>query len=468
VSPNRDGFRDAATVHFRLRAPATVTLEALRSGRRPQSTRIWQTRARLGAGEHALVWRPDAATQPRTYLLRLSANGRTSPARPVVRVQGIDAGFTRRSYAPGQSAELTIATDARSLRLQVFAYSGGAFPGPRDVRTSGTPMTPPVRADWSAHRDRPATLRVLRTGDWASGIYFLRLSAGDGRVGYAPFIVRPRALGQHRVAVVLGTNTWQAYNFEDADGNGWGDSWYVDPSHGAVDLGRPFLDFGLPFRFKDWDLAFVTWLSLTGKQVDFISDDDLEAASGDELARAYDLIVFPGHEEYVTVRAYDAVERFRDLGGNLAFLAANNFFWQVRRDGDRIRKVALWRDLGRPEAALVGVQYLASNRGANQRGYVVDDPDSWAFAGTGLAAGTAWGSYGIEIDARTAASPPGTRVLARVPNVLGPGLTAEMTYYETPRGAKVFAAGTLNFAASIDQPPVSLIVENVWNRLSRP
>jgi hypothetical protein len=37
------------------------------------------------------------------------------------------------------------------------------------------------------------------------------------------------------------------------------------------------------------------------------------------------LIIFPGHHEYVTKAEYDAVERYRDLGGNLAFLAAKNF-----------------------------------------------------------------------------------------------------------------------------------------------
>jgi hypothetical protein len=43
-----------------------------------------------------------------------------------------------------------------------------------------------------------------------------------------------------------------------------------------------------------------------------------------------------------------------------------------------------------------------------------------------------------------------------------------MTYYETPAGAKVFAAGALNFAASIGEPAVAQIVENVWSRLSHP
>ena len=40
-----------------------------------------------------------------------------------------------------------------------------------------------------------------------------------------------------------------------------------------------------------------------------------------------------------------------------------------------------------------------------------------------------------------------------------------MTEYETARGAKVFAAGTIDFAASLDDPAVAQLVENVWARL---
>ena len=42
-----------------------------------------------------------------------------------------------------------------------------------------------------------------------------------------------------------------------------------------------------------------------------------------------------------------------------------------------------------------------------------------------------------------------------------------MTYYEASSGARVFAAGALNFAASINDPAVSRLVENVWSRLAR-
>jgi len=43
-----------------------------------------------------------------------------------------------------------------------------------------------------------------------------------------------------------------------------------------------------------------------------------------------------------------------------------------------------------------------------------------------------------------------------------------MTYYETKAGAKVFAAGALNFAASLGQPAVDRLLANVWARLSLP
>jgi hypothetical protein len=476
VSPNGDGFRDAAHVSFRLTAAGAVRLDVVQTDTQrgeKATTHIVKTIRRVfAAGDGELVWRPTRATTPRTYLLRLTVNGGGAPKRaPVVRVQGIDAGFPQPSYAPGEQAAVEVATDAKALTFQVFAYGGGAFPSVRDLRTSGEAMTAAAQVDWSAHRDAPATIRLVRPGDWPSGLYFLRISASDGRVGYAPFVVRPRALGRHRVAVVLATQTWQAYNFTDANGDGWGDSWYVTGRQRNVDLTRTYLDFGLPFRFHDWDLTFLTWLQQTGKQVDFLTDQDIDTvASGAALAHAYDLIVFPGHEEYVTPHELDVITRFRDLGGNLAFLAANNMFWHVEIDGPLMRKVRLWRSEGRPEAALTGVQYVGSNHGAVQRPFVVTGADRapWLFAGTGLANGSTFGTYGIEIDATGPTSPAGTIVLARIPDLLGRGKSAEMTYYETPAGAKVFAAGALNFAASVTQEPASTMLENLWARVSVP
>ena len=489
VSPNGDGFRDRALVSFRLDRGARVRMDVVRTDtireNRASSAVVWSRTWSLAAGRHRVAWRPVPSTAPRTYILRLTVRGADGRSRvygnfrpwrgqrvdaPVVRVQGIELGFLRRSYAPGEFAALNIATDAKAFRLQVFAFGNSVDVSNVDVKTNGGAVTPPLDVSWR-YRSARTPLRLVRAGEWPSGLYFLRARAADGRTGYAPMILRPRVLGTNHVAVVLATNTWQAYNFDDANGDGWGDSWYVSGAQRSVGLQRPFLDFGVPFRFHDWDLEFISWLNRTGKQVDYLSDDDLErVASGDALARAYDLVVFPGHEEYVTRHAYDVVRRYRDLGGNLAFLAANNFFREVTRKGERIARGKLWRDQGLPEAGLVGVQYAGSNHGERQAPFVVSGStaDPWAFAGTGLADGSVFGRYGIEIDSRAAATPAGTRVLASIPDVLGVGRTAEMTYYETPAGAKVFAAGALNFASSLGDPQVAAFVENVWTRLAQP
>ena len=485
VSPNGDGFRDRALFRFKLDRAATVEVRVVATdeARRPVQT-IWSTRRRLAEGPHIVAWRPARSTPERTYLVRFVVRGRNGGRRVygfepprrnrltsglVVRVQGIQAGFLARSYPVGGAATVGISTDAKRVRLQLFSFASLPKPTVHDLRTGGVAVAPAVRLAWPTRGSSTRYVQISATSPARSGLYFLRVTSADGRVGYAPLILRPRTLGEHKVAVVLSTNTWQAYNFLDANGDGWGDSWYVGGASPRVDLRRPFLDFGVPFRFRDWDLSVISWLSRTGKQVDFLTDDDLErVASGDALRRAYDLVVFPGHEEYVSGHAYDVVTRYRDLGGDLMFLSANNFFWKVTRSGQTLRRVAMWRALGKPEASLVGVQWAASNYGTSQAPYVVQGAVSspWAFAGTGLRNGSSFGRYGIEIDTRAPSSPPTTRLLARIPNAIG-AHDAEMTYYETGSGARVFSAGALNFAASINDPAVSQLVDNVWSRLAR-
>ena len=140
----------------------------------------------------------------------------------------------------------------------------------------------------------------------------------------------PTVPGQNRVAVVLPTYTWQAYNFYDANGDGRPDSWYGDPKRHNVQLGRPYLNSGKPPHYRTNQRGFLRFLVHTGRQADYLTDEDLEQfASGDDLAKLYDLVIFSGHEEYVTQQIYDVVQRYRDLGGNLAFLSANNFFRHV-------------------------------------------------------------------------------------------------------------------------------------------
>ena len=334
---------------------------------------------------------------------------------------------------------------------------------------NGISVGSPVDIDWRPNRDHPGAFPVQLDPTWGPGIYFARLQADDGRIGFAPIVIRP-TVPTHRVAVVMPTSTWQAYNFYDANGDGWGDTWYARWRTMRVDVMRPHPNRGIPYRYRSYDLQFQHWLTQTNKLVDMYGDEDIEAfADANALRAAYDLIVFPGHTEYVTGRTYNLVQGYRDLGGNLIFLSANNFFRRIDRSPSHIKLIDEWRDLGRPEEALLGVRYVASDRGQRHAPFTVVGADiaPWAFSNTGLYNGAQFGSYGIEIDARGPASPPNAQVLATIPNLFGEGRSAEMTYYEHPSGARVFSAGALNFGGQIMLwPSTQALLQNVWDRLA--
>jgi N,N-dimethylformamidase beta subunit-like, C-terminal len=483
ITPNGDGFRDSALIRFRLTRVARVRLTINRTTGRLRP--IVARRYRLGPGRHTLFWKPRASREPRGYLVRLIVSDRPGHVRtfgmtaasrdgrsPVIRIQGIDAAFRSESYRPGQFAALGIETDATELELQLFR-SGTEWQATRGPNVmEGTPVTEARTIAWH-WRSRRHFLRTFIPGRLESGLYFARLTGSDGRVGFAPFVLRPRRLGQSaRVAVVLPTSTWQAYNFRDVAGNGWGDTWYAGPpSHPAtlrVHLGRPFLNRGVPYHFRNYDLDFLHWLFWRRHDIEYLADSDLgRFVSGKQLRKVYTLIVFPGHTEYVTGRVYRNVRRFRDLGGHLIFLSANNFYWRIVRRGRTLERSGRWRDLGRPEAALIGNQFLVNDGGQHQRPFVVRRVEAapWLFRGTGLHDGSRIGRFGIEIDGRAPSSPRGTRVIAEIPHLIE-GRTAQMTYYETRRGAKVFAFGAFSMAGVATQKPFITMLDNLWDRLA--
>jgi hypothetical protein len=392
-------------------------------------------------------------------------DGRDVRIRPSHR-PAIEAAFTAESYRPGSIASLRIWSRGDDVTLQLFR--AGTEPKGlirRDVM-EGTEISDEW---WIGNVRRGRVIRVA-VGDWPSGLYYAMLAGSDDKVGYAPFVLRPRHLGENPVAVVLPTMTWQAYNFHDDDGDGTPDTWYYPHHAPTARLGRPFENRGVPPHYKFYDRPFLRWLIRTNRSVDYFADGDLADTSltGRQLAAAYELIVFPGHHEYVTTHEYDAVVDFRDLGGNLIFLSANNFFWRVIKHGEVMHRTDRWRDLGRPEAALIGVQYFGNDEGKHRGAWIVRDaPDrNWIFSGTTLQPGSRFAQGGIEADRTAPSSPPTTEVLAEIPNLFGTGRAAQMTYYETPRGAKVFAAGAFTLAGAVWWPDVRQVISNLWSIMS--
>jgi hypothetical protein len=488
ISPTGDKLRESAKISFTLDERARVHFEVTRTVSAPQT--IYELTANLKAGRHTFTWHPHWSIAARTYLVRISVtdgagNRRTYGAdnaregrklrSVVVRTLGVDAGFTAESYLATSSARLAIETDASGLTLQTFRAGPEDTPTHSDSIMNGIPVNQPVTIPWRA-RHRRATLNYA-VGPWPTGVYFVKITAADGRIGYAPFTIRPTTLGTgSRVLVVMPTNTWQAYNFRDADGNGWGDTWYAKGAQSTARLGRAFIRRGVPPQWRKYDVGFLRWLHATNKAPDILTETDLDTIrTAEELISYYDFVIFPGHTEYVTLHEYDLIRNYIALGGNVALLSANNFFWRVQLEnkGRQLRRTRMWRDIGRPEAALFGVQYRANDDGRIQRPFVVRAASTapWFFAGTGLGDGATFGQelggYGIEIDQTTALTPPGTIVLADIPDIFGPGLTAQMTYYEAG-SAKVFSAGAIDFGGTAMQPAVRRMLENLWTRMASP
>jgi hypothetical protein len=385
------------------------------------------------------------------------------------------AGFEARSYAPGQVAVLNIAGgDTTRATLQIFEAGASGTPGPAaapgwDKNTFGKPVTAPQQVH-RASRNGRWLARIRLGSNWASGDYVARLTWG-AHADYAPFVLRPSRLGTAPVLVVEPTNTWHAYD------DFAGDSWYLNSSVHQIDLTHPFsssrvngkpVPAGLPEQFQRFDIGFLRWYWHSGYRADFISDDDLERISSAQQLSHYRLIVFGGHEEYVTSHTFDLITAYRNAGGNLAFLSANSFFYKVKVAGNTMTGRTPWRDLGRPEAALIGAQYAGWDEGNYpNRPYRITNTESapWLFEGTHLHDGSSVGNYGIEVDEPNAASPPHTHVLAEIPNELGPGKPAEMTIYTRGRST-VFDAGAINFEASAHWPALSPFFSNLWSHLS--
>ena len=125
------------------------------------------------------------------------------------------------------------------------------------------------------------------------------------------------------------------------------------------------------------------------------------------------------------------------------------------------------------EARLLGVAYShAGYRSAAP--YRAIGAGHWAFEGTGLKAGDAFGTRnlngrapggasGLELDKISTDSPPGLVHLAKGMNPDDSG--ADMVYYETPSGGAVFSVGSMNWTMSLPvDEACSRITANVLRR----
>ena len=368
------------------------------------------------------------------------------PSRP--QVWGYTNGL---SFAPGQ--ELVLHGMASAPAAHVVIARDGMTPQivmEREVATRFA-ATPPdcsvTGCGW------PEVLRFAIPTDWQSGVYTVTLTI-PGHQSQHMFVLRA-ARPTARIAMVLATGTWCAYN-------DWGGSNHYQGLTGAsgaefaphVSLLRPWakgfvawphdaprIPHASPLlskpRYPHMDYArakgvskkyassgwaaferpFALWCEAQGIALDYLTQHDLHR---DPAALAgYPRALIAGHDEYWTWEMRDHLDAWLDAGGELARFAGN-FFWQTRLSDDLLtqtcfktrgevedplgatnRLTSYWDHprVARPAVATMGLTgsmgvYAGWSRCAahGSGGFAIYRPDHWSVRDTGLGYGDVLGA----------------------------------------------------------------------------
>ena len=167
--------------------------------------------------------------------------------------------------------------------------------------------------------------------DWVPGLYLIASVSPRGAIeSVAPLVVRA-PLASSKLVLVHSTLTWAAYNTYG------GRSLYLGPGGSVVgrrlersrivSMDRPLEGSGALHLDRD-GITLVQFLEKEGLNTDQIADIDLH--QWPSISQHYNGVVFSGHAEYFTRRMFDSIAADRNQGINLAFLGANNAYWQTR------------------------------------------------------------------------------------------------------------------------------------------
>lgn len=342
----------------------------------------------------------------------------------------------------------------------VIAGVGGGAADLTIFRVDGNERTGLKRVWSKANVEIPLTLANVASVNvprsWASGLYLVRAHNARKATGFAwhPFVVTNWAVTSPLV-VQVPTFTYQAYN-------AWnGASLYSFNSSGAraesVGLRRPFDVFdGCGFSFYG-DLPFAWWLSRQGIDALWVTSEQTHLQP--DLMDNRSLFVSVFHDEYWTPQMRTNLEQAVANGAHAAFLGANNIYWQVELEGlephssgeprlhcakDKTGPQSRFRDVGRPEANLLGSQYghFRFPYGEAAADWIVASSTHWIYQGTGLHDGDRIERLiGYEWDRL-----PGTEVPPNVVKLADsevmPTHPHHATMVSTPGGGTVFNAGT--------------------------
>ncbi len=275
------------------------------------------------------------------------------------------------SYGAGDTARLHATTTGAEFAVTVWRDGAEREVVHRQSGIAGIFTETPLDA-YSRGCGWPVLLEFPIGADWRSGFYVIEMRMtrdGEERVSEAGFVLR--GSGRAKIAYMLTTCTWNAYNCwgganhylgihgEDGDGPSprlsfsrpWERGFLVAPDNVPyLSTVRDRLRYkhepgftfepatGYPFMMgyawgansAGWAVdnrPFAVWAEENGYEMDYLDQTDLDA--GPAALDAYDVVVITGHDEYWSWDQRDTLDNYLEAGGKLARFAAN-MLWQVR------------------------------------------------------------------------------------------------------------------------------------------
>ena len=397
------------------------------------------------------------------------------------------------SVNQGDSLSFYVTTTAPSFTIDIYRtgyYQGigarliqslGSFPGLHQAIPTPDPVTGLIACtNWTK------TTTITIPSSWVTGVYLAKLTSSTGKSSFIFFVVRDDG-GNENILFQTSVTTYQAYNT-------WGGlSLYNNDLTNKFEYPYPHatkVSFDRPFNPGDsngaghylwFEYHFVYWMEEQGYNVAYTTDVDTDARPAQLLNHKAFLSV--GHDEYWSMGMRNAVQSAINAGVNVAFFSANVMYWQIRFEPnslgvpDRVEVgykdfatfdtppgpdpmwnvnnslvTTNWRDpvVNMPENGMEGVMYEQQEEA--DYAYVVENASSWIYAGTGFVDGSSVpGIVGYEYDRvyNNGFTPSGVTVLSNSPVqgcCGGYNSFANSTLYTAPSGARVFAAGTIQWS----------------------
>lgn len=423
--------------------------------------------------------------------------------------------------------------------VQYLRYGAGGSETPAPVlgpitQTNGSNQTYTATSYLDGAGWAPSfTLNV--PADWSSGIYAAELTDTaetnpELKTYLITFIVRSAAGSEKPIALLAGTNTYEAYNFWPGQGGTDNSgSFYANcagqnprpkvsfmrPAPSAmpvsVHAGCGPSDPNVAYPRNNWqyfenvrtdhlaagDVRIARWLEKQKYAYSVLTDWDIDrdfAADGklDVLNPAVTPILIIGtHNEYWSQAMYNAVTQYVDRGGNLMVLGGNTLYRHVTLTADpvsgnrTIENGPLWSAADRQKLLGTGPDNGGHPYCAGTLGQV--STSHWAYTTpltvpTGVSMGNSGEmktpideciqtgnratAVGWETDSAAVRFARSWARLATAPNL------ADVFYFQRPSAGSVFVAGSITFGQSLmydanNSGVMTKLVQNVLSRMKR-